>query len=248
MSEEIILFDLPSKGTDPRAWSLNPWKARASLNFKDLPYKTEWIEYPDIAPTCKKLGIQPNDTSSGSSYAEYSSPFAKMPDGNYIMDSRKIAEALEKIKPEPSLHMDEGEMIDRTQATVLSVNVNLGAIGMPRVPEKLLNEKSAEYFYETRKKRFGMPLPDLAKSDRAKNAWENAAPHIQALADLLEEKKDGPYVLGKDPSFCDMIIGGFWVFVKKLDEGGDLFDKGMKMHDVFPRHYEAVKKWFEKDD
>jgi len=29
--------------------------ARLLLNYKDLPYKTEWVEYPDVAPKFKGL-------------------------------------------------------------------------------------------------------------------------------------------------------------------------------------------------
>jgi hypothetical protein len=72
----ITLYDLPSRG-DCACWSLNPWKstslpaspknffrrltlrlqqtARFLLNYKSLPYKTEWTEYPDIAPKFKAL-------------------------------------------------------------------------------------------------------------------------------------------------------------------------------------------------
>ena len=78
MSAEIILFDLPSRAG--KAWSLNPWKsklllpfksgdpamtmtdptltpflARLALNYKGLPYRTEWIEYPDLRPTFQGL-------------------------------------------------------------------------------------------------------------------------------------------------------------------------------------------------
>lgn len=70
MTSQVILYDLPSQqGT---SWSLNPWKskqyntlpsvvlmttARMILNYKDIDYKTEWIEYPDLAPTFKSLYV-----------------------------------------------------------------------------------------------------------------------------------------------------------------------------------------------
>ena len=54
MADEVILYDIPSK---PRChgWSLNPWKTRMALNYKKVPYKTEWIEFPDLAPKFKEL-------------------------------------------------------------------------------------------------------------------------------------------------------------------------------------------------
>lgn len=53
MSEELLLFDIPSK--EGRAWSPNVWKVRAVLNYKKIPYRTEWIEFPDIEPKMKEL-------------------------------------------------------------------------------------------------------------------------------------------------------------------------------------------------
>lgn len=191
--------------------------------------------------------MAPNDGAS--SYADYSAPAIKLPNETYVMDSRKIGEVLEKLQPFPKLHMERGDLIDRTQAAVGGTLANLGPIGMPRIPERLLNPRSAEYFHETRSKRFGMPLPELAKSDRAgENAWKNAEPHLTELKNILNEVKSGPYVLGEEVSFPDFIIAGLWHFVKLLDDNGDLYDRGMKIDASFPKHVEACQRFFEKDD
>ncbi|PSN72789.1 hypothetical protein BS50DRAFT_568392 [Corynespora cassiicola Philippines] len=51
---QVILYDIPSK--EPKTcWSLNPWKPRLILNYKGIDYKTEWVEYPDLAPYFKSL-------------------------------------------------------------------------------------------------------------------------------------------------------------------------------------------------
>lgn len=244
---EYILYDIPSRGSQPHCWSLNPWKARLALNYKNVPYKTEWVEYPDIAPKFKGYNIAPNDGKT--SYAEYSCPAVKFPDGTYIMDSRKIAEALERLQPQPSLHMHRGELIDRTQKAVLGGQMGLAPIVMPRVPEHILPPRSAEYFRETRGKRFGMPLAELAKSDRAgEAAWKNAEPHLNEIKEILSENGDGPYVLGKEPSFADFIIAGFWDFLRRLDQDGDVFERVMKFDESFRRQWDACGKWLEKDD
>ena len=57
MSEEYILYDLPSKD-GPACWSPNTWKTRAALNFKRVPYKTEWTTYPDLEPKLKSLYVR----------------------------------------------------------------------------------------------------------------------------------------------------------------------------------------------
>ncbi len=52
----IVLYDI--SGKDHRAcWSPNVWKTRYVLAFKNLDYTTEWIEFPDIAPTLEAQSV-----------------------------------------------------------------------------------------------------------------------------------------------------------------------------------------------
>ncbi|KAK5120687.1 hypothetical protein LTR85_006045 [Meristemomyces frigidus] len=220
--------------------------ARLALNYKGLPYKTEWIEYPDIAPKFKSFGIPPN--APGTSNYEYSVPAIRISGGSYIMESRAIAKALEELQPEPSLHLDNG-YTDSVQAVAGKVQGALMPAGVYRIPTKLLNPRGSNYFRETREKRFGMSLEDLAKSDKGgENAWKNAHAPMEELKAILHEHDDGPYVMGEQVSFADFILAGLWRFVQLLDEDGDLFERGMKFDESFPRHYEACKKWLERDD
>jgi len=53
MSQTYVLYDIPGK--EGKCWSPNTWKIRAALNYKKVDYKTEWIEFPDIAPKLKEL-------------------------------------------------------------------------------------------------------------------------------------------------------------------------------------------------
>jgi glutathione S-transferase len=92
-----------------------------------------------------------------------------------------------------------------------------------------------------------MSLEELGKSEKAQNAKQNAEPFFKDLVNLLNENKKGPYVLGKEVSFADFIVAGFWFFIKKMDRG-DLFDWLMSHDASFPEHMKACQKWFERDD
>jgi len=198
-----------------------------------------------VAPTFKSFGIPPNSADLNPN-AEYSIPAARI-EGKYIMDSLSIAQKIEEIQPQPSLHLDS-EYITRTQGAVGKLLGQLAPIAMPRVPEMLLNPSSAEYFEETRAKRFGMPLSELAKSDEARDAWQNAQPALEEITAILRENGGGPYVLGNEPSFADFILAGMWRFVELLDKDGDLYGKIMQVDASFPKHYDACKEWMEKVD
>lgn len=241
---EVILVDLPSKGDKPHCWSLNPWKARAALNYKNIQYKTEWIEYPDLAPKLSSYGVSKNEGPGA--YTDYSAPAAKL-DGTWIMDSRKIAEALDKYQPEPKLHMDRADEIDKTLEVVLELFGKLRPEVMPRIPI-MLNPRSAEYFEETRAKRFGMPLSELAKSDGAgEQAWKNAEPSVKKLVEILKEKP-GAFVLGDEVSFADLIIGGMVAMLKVLDKNGDLYDRLLQQDEAVKKNWDGISKFFERDD
>ena len=77
--------------------------ARLLLNFKRLPYRTQWTEYPDLEPVLKKI-VEPNGPSG---FAPYTSPAATFPGGETIMDSLAIAKHIESQHPSPPVHLDD---------------------------------------------------------------------------------------------------------------------------------------------
>jgi len=68
---------------------------------------------------------------------------------------------------------------------------------MPKVPAKLLNDRSAEYFTRTRAERFGKSLTEIAQEQGGEEAWMEALPPIKELGQVLA-RHEGPFVLGED--------------------------------------------------
>lgn len=50
---EIVLYDLAC--TKNVCFSPTVWRIRLLLNYKQIPYKTIFLEFPDIEPTLKAL-------------------------------------------------------------------------------------------------------------------------------------------------------------------------------------------------
>lgn len=50
---EIVLYDLAC--TKNVCFSPVVWCTRLMLNYKQIPYKTVFLEFPDIEPTLKEL-------------------------------------------------------------------------------------------------------------------------------------------------------------------------------------------------
>ena len=165
------------------------------------------------------------------------------------MDSLAIAHELEKLYPEPSLKLDGNDYAARVQAAVGKLTGALFPIAIPRVMAEVLNPKSIEYFGPTRQKRVGMPLEELAKSDKAgEAAWTNAKEGLEALKALVHEN-EGPFVQGgQSPSFADFVLAGCFRFFEIVDHDGDLLGRVMKYDEGFVKQYEACKPWLARDE
>ncbi|OAK98600.1 hypothetical protein IQ06DRAFT_294972 [Phaeosphaeriaceae sp. SRC1lsM3a] len=242
MSSQIVFYDLPSRqGT---AWSLNPWKTRMVLNYKKLDYKTEWIEYPDLAPTLKSYGVPPNDPNAIGYHTDYSSPALRFPSGKYMQDSWPIAHELEKLYPSPSLHLSE-PIVPLVRDQIAEITKPLAGFLIPRVPVEFLSERSAAYFYETRKKRFGMELSEVARTTATEENWEKGRAPAKKVGDWLREK-EGPFFLGETVSYADFIFVGMLHFMRRIDE--KLFERFCEFDPAFEKLYEACGEWLKKDD
>lgn len=227
------------------------------MNFKGIDFKTEWLEYPDLAPTLKSLGVPPNDSKDPEYYTDYTSPAIQYDDGSFGMDSIQIARELEKRYPSPPLHLDNP----------IVANFSLAKFQGPLVPHvvskvlgRLLSERSADYFRRTREDKFGMPLAQV--DERAtEERWEEAKDGVKELVDLLK-KNGGPYILGETGkhyktilndecfgrnadelivSYADFILVSFIAFLKRVDE--EVFKRFIALDDSLEKVYKATEKW-----
>lgn len=235
---DITLYDIPSKGRRA-CWTLNPWKTRLALNYKGVAYTTQWVEYPDIAPTLQSLGLGPNPEGT-----QYTIPAICFPDGTSMMDSRKIATELEKRFPEPSLHLDAPELA-QIEKTVIKGFQSLRPELLPKVPAALLNPTSVEHFERTKKESFGMSLAQVEKEKGGEAAWKQAEPALQQLGALLKAK-GGPFLLGTTVSYADFIILGMIHFVRRIHE--DLYQRAIAAEPALKTLYDASAAWLQRDD
>jgi hypothetical protein len=190
--------------------------ARLALNYKKIDYKTAWIEYPDLAPKFKALcvilssilsdqaqqtdtipcsGIPPNDPKSPGYFADYSSPAVQFADGTYMQDSWPIAHKLEEIYPSPSLHLDD-PIVVQVRDQIGEMMDPIRVFFIPKVPVVLLNKSSADYFFKTREKHFGMELAEVERTLTTDEQWEKARAPAEKTAEWLRQN-GGPFFLGE---------------------------------------------------
>ncbi|KAF8878319.1 hypothetical protein BD779DRAFT_1554828 [Infundibulicybe gibba] len=183
----IIFYDIPSM-IPGNAWSPNTWKTRFSLNYKSLAYKTEWVEYPDIEPLCKKIGAPPTSTKA-TGEPHYTLPVIFDPKTKRaISDSAAIAEYLDEQYPEtPKLFPTVREF------------------ALPQTCVRLRPE-SQPYFRSTREKMFGMKIEALTPTGAALPRW------------VAHNPGGGVFVTGDTPVFVDFMVAGQLVWIKVLWE------------------------------
>ena len=209
-----------------------------ALNFKGIEYRTEWLEYPDVAPTLAGLGVPAKDESPS-----HTIPTAQFDGQTIIMDSKAIAQELERRHPSPSLHLDSPLLSQLEDTLLFEVARPSAGIWMPLVPRNLLNPRSAEYFYETRAPRVG-PLDQFEKEKGGETGWSAAKAGFDKLADLLKQNR-GPFVLGETPSYGDFVVVSYFYFLKRVDV--QIFERALAQDESFPQLYRACEKWLQKD-
>ncbi|KAG6872892.1 hypothetical protein C0995_005597 [Termitomyces sp. Mi166 len=217
MLEPIIFYDIAS--TIPgQCWSSNLWKTRYSLNFKRLPYKTEWVEYPDIAPMSKKMGFLPTAMHGENPY--YSLPAIYDPNHSTLLsDSALIAQYLDKAYPNtPKLFPPGSHALQYAFIDALGYKLEpIRAFALP-ASHAILNPRSKEYFRRTREAHFGKPLEDIApKGEVAIEEWAKVEKGLNDVAVWLEKgKENGPYFLGQEPAFVDFVLAAHLLYYKKI--------------------------------
>ncbi|KAF6814899.1 glutathione s-transferase [Colletotrichum musicola] len=238
MSGQLVFFDIPTK--DGTSWSFNPWKIRLVLNMKGIDYKTEWLEYPDIEGRLKPTGLEGDPTQ----IKPYTCPTVLFPDGTWIMNSAKIVKRLEADYPEPPLNVDS-ELTQVAYDLVSKLADRLSPVLIPLVPRRLLGERSAEYFRETRKEFLGMTLDELEAKHGGEQAWERA---YEALDEATEQlnKTEGPFFHGEKVSWADCIYISFLYFIKKFDE--EFFKRVVERSPPLGKMWEASAPWLERKD
>ncbi|KAL5504852.1 hypothetical protein ACEPAH_7515 [Sanghuangporus vaninii] len=213
----ITLYDIPSQLPD-KVWSPNTFKSRISLNYKGIPYKTEWVEYPDIESTLKQIGGAPTGKwSDGRDY--YSLPaIHDSATGKVIVDSARIAAYLDETYPDkPVLYPPSSKAATAVLDHVVGENfsVPIRPINLPAA-HKILNPPSQVYFRTTREKMSGKKLEDFAPPGPVRDAvWKTVKEGLDRLADFYERNgEDKLYYFGDTFSFADTIVIGYLLWTK----------------------------------
>lgn len=233
--DRITFYDIRMRPpTEVYCCSPNPWKTRYALNFKNVSYSTSWVPLPNITKVRRGLDLPATRKfADGSDF--YTLPIISDPSTKSIAgDSFDIAVYLQKTYPNtgagnllPSQKLDYTFSQNQTIAVPLSdrtaagfeeyarFNINVDAAftthvvlmaqGLPFDPATAEQSKAESLRRVNMTNWADMDVRGAARVQLL-NSFRDT---LGELAKLYEKDQSGPFVLGKQPSYADCIVGGW---------------------------------------
>ncbi|KAJ5082278.1 glutathione S-transferase-like protein ustS [Penicillium argentinense] len=236
----------------------NPWKTRAALNFKHLPYTTTWVPLPEIAKVRKGLGVPAcRKFADGSDF--YTLPIIEDPNTNSRLgDSFDIVSYLQKQYPDAG----DGDLLP---AQTLDFTFSQDGILIPLSEQGGVNSMTftAHVVLCAQGTRFDPATAEATKAEFARRAgmssWDDFTVPAEVRVKTLEsfEKalgelgklflKDpsGPFVLGPRASYADIIVGA-WLNLMRATLPDDEWQQVRSWHGgIFGQLYDGLQKYAE---
>jgi glutathione S-transferase len=224
--------------------------SRYALNIKGLPYKTVWVEYPDIALLCQEIGAAPTLTRH-STAPRYTLPVIHdASTGAVVSDSFQIARYLDKTYPSTTQLIPLG-----TSGLLQAACETLGPL-LPYAiyPAIVLNTaealapRSSEYFHATRSKSQGKPLAEICPPGAAQDdVWTICERGLEKIAKWLDDEP-GMFMMGEHVSFTDVYIASALVWIRcSADQGR--WEQILGWHDGrWANFMEMFDRWGQVDE
>ncbi|KAI0640076.1 hypothetical protein C8Q77DRAFT_1045841 [Trametes polyzona] len=221
MAAPIVFYDIPAnvKGD---GWSGNTLKTRFTLNLKGLPYKTVWVEYPDIARTAQDLGVGPTGTWPDGT-PMYTLPMIYDPSTKTaIAESTAIARYLDATYPNTPRAIPEGTESFQ-EATVYALGAVMGGaiakLVMPSIVDRL-NDASKAYFKAARERALGGDMAQWSPRGSAirEEQWKQLGAAFGQIARWLDAggDKEKKYFFGETPTFADIALAARLIWMKRI--------------------------------
>ena len=195
-------------------------KHRFVLNYKGLPYRTEWIEFADIESHHKSLGIKPTRKKPDGTPA-YTVPAIHDPStGIYLADSFIIAEYLEETYPDtPSIFPHGSRSLQHAFPYLFASTFDpVRAFIFPPVFPKLGTQRSKDYYRQSKEAALGKPLEEMIPvgTERIVKWAEFREGMNKVNACIAKTDAKGPFVMGDTISWADFFISGYLMYFKVI--------------------------------
>jgi len=266
----IVLYDVAfAPPYEKNTCAPNPWKARYALNFKGVAYSTQWVQMPEITKVRRSLGVPPcRKFADGTDF--YTLPIlTHSKTGSAIGDSFDIANYLQNTFPDagagelfPSQQLDyvcpgamdfgvplsgrnDNDHADYAQFNTnvdmaFSLHAQLMAHGMHWDPA-LAEVIKAEFV-----RRAGVgSWDDIGIYGEARDKMKvSLRDTLRDLAAMFQRDMTGPFMLGNQASYADIIVGGWLRMLSKTLPESE-WEEVQTWHDgVFGKLHAALQQRF----
>ncbi|PBK60645.1 hypothetical protein ARMSODRAFT_922014 [Armillaria solidipes] len=220
MTTSLTLYDIPST-LPSKAWSPNIYKVRYVLNYKGLPHRTEWVEFPHIEELYKRLGAQASATKPDGVTPHYTLPLLHdHSTGALVSDSAAIARYLDRTYPEtPSVIPKGTDALHYAFNEALLSHFRVAALWRLTLAKanSILNPVSEEYYRKAREAGLlgGKRLEDVVpKGEEREREWEKLE-EVFGKVDAWYGKED-MYVMGDVVSYADFTVSAWVMWFRTL--------------------------------
>ncbi|KAL6864364.1 hypothetical protein J3F83DRAFT_716128 [Trichoderma novae-zelandiae] len=270
-SAPIVLYDIGHKPPQAKScFSPNPWKSRFALNFKAVPYTTSWVRMPDIPHTRRSLGVPAcRKLADGTDF--YTLPVIRdASTGVTLGDSFDIAVYLQRTYPDAGAgDLFPAQALDYTFDPGFALAVPLSERADGGFPEyyRFNTNVDAAFTSHVPLMVSGMPLdPATAEQTKAEfvrragvSSWDDFALTSEARAKLMQsfeaaladlaalfvKDASGPFLLGKQASYADFIVGA-WLRMSCVCLPASEWDEVRSWHGgVFGRLHDGLEVYAE---
>ncbi|KAJ7454424.1 hypothetical protein FB451DRAFT_1049711 [Mycena latifolia] len=220
----ITLYDSP--GTGSQTWVPNIWRIRFILNYKRLPYRTVWVEFPDVETTLRSIGAPPSSRRADGR-AVYTLPVIVDPTRNaqvpqILSNTNNIAEYLEASYPTRPV-FPEGSRALQT----LFVHYIQEVFAKPLLPIMIpithdrLPERTQSHFHGTSRSRTPLPASShpLPPGPQREHAWQLVKEQFDFLAVILDKNVgdgDGVVAQGHHVSYADFALCSVLLWIEQM--------------------------------
>ncbi|KAF8996532.1 hypothetical protein BDQ17DRAFT_1249612 [Cyathus striatus] len=241
----ITFYDIHST-TSTKAWNLNTWKVRYILNYKSLPYKTEFIEYPDIEEVTKNLGVRPTSVKADGSLLYTLPAIHDTKTGKAMADSFVIAQYLDDTYPEtPAVVVKGMEMLTIAFVDTFTEIFYPYFRCLLRNLTEILSPRSTEYISQRFPSNIWDELLNLTKDEQmdSLNKIRDELGRVNGWFNSRVEK--GIFTMGCQPTFVDFAIAGVFVCIRiRLGEDSKEWKEIGKWHGGrWARIVDGLREW-----
>ncbi|KAF9946017.1 hypothetical protein BGZ72_000758 [Mortierella alpina] len=251
--------------------SPNPWKSRYALNFKRINYSTTWVHLPDIAKVRASLGVDAcRKFGDGTNF--YTLPILIDPSTNAkVGDSFDIAVYLQSQYPTSG----PGDLFPPQELDYVFEHEHLALLVPLSDRKKSEHEAyslfnmyvDAAFTAHVALMGYYLPFdPATADASRAEfmrragwKSWEDFNVKGEKRKELLESLRlmlgdlgklfmrntSGPFLLGEQASYADLIVGG-WLRMMSVTLPEHEWEEARNWHGgIFGRLHDGLKKYAE---